>query len=215
MPSSSSRHVQCVLNFADNLEEDGGTVIVPRFHKHVKAWCADNVHLRKQVPFLVFDKPRIRIADIGDIQDVNPVSDSAGDAGSMLNDEIKRLPSRNQKSKNLLRGRGGGGGKGQLKAPISSVDHEAPLLALAHRIPMRQVSSVVQMFKCSDVQTVEFESKGSCRLRCAQTTHVFIPSLHGICTGSKSTSRTIIIIIYDDYNVLNSITISVHCRALY
>lgn len=153
--------MQCVLNFADNLEEDGGTIIVPRFHKHVKAWCAENVRLRKQVPFLVFEKPRIKIEAINDVQNVNPASltvsssgsgsVSAGDAGSMRNDGIQRLPSKNQKSKNLLRGRVGGGG-GQLKAPVSTVDHEAPLLALAHRIPMRQVSSVLQLFKRSNVK---------------------------------------------------------------
>lgn len=165
VPSFLSRHVQCVLNFADNLEEDGGTIIVPRFHKHVKAWCAENVHLRKQVPFLVFEKPRIKIEAISDVQDVNPANTSGSASGSvnvsaegavsMINDEIQRHPSKNQKSKNLLRVRGGGG-TGQPKAPASTVDHEAPLLALAHRIPMRQVSSVVQLFKCSNVETVQF-----------------------------------------------------------
>jgi hypothetical protein len=169
MPFSSLRHVQCVLNFADNLEEDGGTIIVPRFHKHVKAWCAENVHLRKQVPFLVFEKPRIKSEAVSDVQNVNPaclsVSDSgcinvsasasgcvnasAGDAGSKRNDEIQRLHSKNQKSNKLLKGSRGGGCRGQPKAPVSTVDHEAPLLALAHRIPMRQVSSLVQMFTCS------------------------------------------------------------------
>jgi hypothetical protein len=153
MPFFFSRHVQCVLNFADNLEEDGGTIIVPRFHKYVKAWCAENAHLRKQVPFLVFEKPRIKVDATIDVEKVNPASsrDSARDAdtGSMLNDDIKRLPSKNQKSKNLLEGGRGGGGRGQPKAPISTVDLEAPLLALAHRIPMRQVSSVVQLFTCS------------------------------------------------------------------
>lgn len=140
------RHVQCVLNFADNLEEDGGTLIVPRFHKHVRAWCAENVHLRKQVPFLVFEQPRIKVEATSDVEKVNPASASSSDSardtdtGSMLNE---RLPSKNQKSKNFLKGGRGGGGRGQPKAPVSTVDHEAPLLALAHRIPMRQVSSIV------------------------------------------------------------------------
>lgn len=145
--------MQCVLNFADNLEEDGGTIIVPRFHKHVKSWCAENAHLRKQVPFLVFEKPRLKVEATSDVEKVNPASssDSARDAdtGSMLNDKIKRLLSKNQKSKNLLKGGRGRGGRGQPKAPVSTVDHEAPLLALAHRIPMRQVSSIVQLFTCS------------------------------------------------------------------
>jgi hypothetical protein len=171
--------VQCVLNFADNLEEDGGTIIVPRFHKHVKVWCAENVLLRKQVPFLVFEKPRIKIEAVSDVQNFNPaclsvsasasasasasgcVNVLAGDAGSMRNDEIQRLHSNNQKSKNLFKVGRGGGGRGQPKAPVSTVDHEAPLLALAHRIPMRQVSS---LFKCSIVQMFK-QSNGDLRDR--------------------------------------------------
>jgi hypothetical protein len=31
-------HVQCVLNFADNREEDGGTLVVPGFHRMSKQW---------------------------------------------------------------------------------------------------------------------------------------------------------------------------------
>ena len=40
---SMGLHVQCVLNFADNSDEDGGTLIVPRFHKLIKKWC--EVHI--------------------------------------------------------------------------------------------------------------------------------------------------------------------------
>eukprot|EP01041_Mallomonas_annulata_P009768 gene9768-20310_t len=32
--------VQCVLNFMDNVEEDGGTIIVPRFHRYMNEWTA-------------------------------------------------------------------------------------------------------------------------------------------------------------------------------
>lgn len=37
--SSMGIHVQCVLNFEDNTADDGGTVVVPGFHKHIKEWC--------------------------------------------------------------------------------------------------------------------------------------------------------------------------------
>lgn len=36
---SMGRHVQCVLNFEDNEDEDGGTILVPKFHKHIEQWC--------------------------------------------------------------------------------------------------------------------------------------------------------------------------------
>jgi hypothetical protein len=34
------RHLQCVLNFEDNEEVDGGTILVPRFHKYIEQWCS-------------------------------------------------------------------------------------------------------------------------------------------------------------------------------
>lgn len=37
--NSMGIHVQCVLNFEDNTNDDGGTVIVPGFHKHIQQWC--------------------------------------------------------------------------------------------------------------------------------------------------------------------------------
>jgi len=51
---SMGPHVQCVLNFADNLDEDGGTLVVPRFHKELKDWATTNAKLRKPVPFVTF-----------------------------------------------------------------------------------------------------------------------------------------------------------------
>ena len=40
------RHVQCVLNFEDNVEMDGGTILVPRFHSHIDEWCrADDMEI--------------------------------------------------------------------------------------------------------------------------------------------------------------------------
>lgn len=33
-------NVQCVLNFEDNEASDGGTIVVPKFHKLIEHWCA-------------------------------------------------------------------------------------------------------------------------------------------------------------------------------
>lgn len=52
------RHVQCVLNFLDNREADGGTVLVPAFHRHVEEWCSkspeDEGLTRQPLPWLHF-----------------------------------------------------------------------------------------------------------------------------------------------------------------
>jgi len=45
------RHVQCVLNFNDNMEQDGGTIIVPQFHKYLEEYCSANHYLFKSVPW--------------------------------------------------------------------------------------------------------------------------------------------------------------------
>lgn len=53
----SFRHVQCVLNFENNEEEDGGTLIVPYFHRYLKTW--NKVHekqLRKPLPWVTLTK---------------------------------------------------------------------------------------------------------------------------------------------------------------
>ncbi len=47
-----SRHVQCVLNFEDNVSEDGGTLVVPYFHRHVAHWARSHEHLFKPLPWL-------------------------------------------------------------------------------------------------------------------------------------------------------------------
>lgn len=49
---SLGRHVQCVLNFANNLEEDGGTLVVPFFHHHMKHWNTQYATLRKPLPWV-------------------------------------------------------------------------------------------------------------------------------------------------------------------
>ena len=57
-------HIQCVLNFSDNLEEDGGTILVPKFHKYISHWCAENISLRKPIPWLTMptDTPLLNLA---------------------------------------------------------------------------------------------------------------------------------------------------------
>ena len=47
--------MQCVCtHLSDNEEEDGGTIVVPKFHSHLEEWCQDNATLRKPVPFVTF-----------------------------------------------------------------------------------------------------------------------------------------------------------------
>ena len=146
--------MQCVLNFADNLEEDGGTIIVPRFHQHVKSWCAENIHLRKKVPFLVFEKPyikdKIEVELTSDVFDDGPAIEkvSVEDSSSVSNSETSQFPCKNSKSKKSLNGAGKGKERGKERgyrkttADVSTVSQEDPLLALAHRIPMKQVSQM-------------------------------------------------------------------------
>lgn len=53
--SSMGPHVQCVLNFSDNLVDDGGTIVVPRFHTNLPGWCEKHRGIRKPVPFVTFN----------------------------------------------------------------------------------------------------------------------------------------------------------------
>ncbi len=56
---SMGKHVQCVINFADNKIEDGGTLIVPGFIQHVEKFCEIyRPVLKKQqnLPFLTLPK---------------------------------------------------------------------------------------------------------------------------------------------------------------
>lgn len=53
--ASMGTHIQCVLNFTDNLEEDGGTIVVPKFHRYIEQWSGDNLSLRKPLPWLSLD----------------------------------------------------------------------------------------------------------------------------------------------------------------
>jgi ectoine hydroxylase-related dioxygenase (phytanoyl-CoA dioxygenase family) len=55
--SSMGRHVQCVLNFANNVEEDGGTILIPYFHRYLQQWNAQHAaSLRKPLPWLTLPK---------------------------------------------------------------------------------------------------------------------------------------------------------------
>ena len=116
---------------------------MPRFHHHVKSWCAENIHLRKKVPFLVFEKPHIKIESS---VDAHNGSTAVTNLTSISNIETKTTvyPSKNSRSKNLRRD--GGRVHRAAAADVSTaVDNEAPLLDLAHRIPMRQVSLISRM----------------------------------------------------------------------
>ena len=65
---SMGLHVQCVMNFMDNVEDDGGTVLVPGFHRHVEEWCSRDPSLegvsRQPLPWLHFpdSSPLLRMA---------------------------------------------------------------------------------------------------------------------------------------------------------
>lgn len=52
MVESFGRHVQCVLNFEENWSEDGGTLIVPCFHRYLSQWVVDQASLRKNIPWV-------------------------------------------------------------------------------------------------------------------------------------------------------------------
>ena len=54
---SGGAHIQAVMNFNDNCEEDGGTLVVPGFHRNIHTWCAAHEHLFKPVPWVTFEEP--------------------------------------------------------------------------------------------------------------------------------------------------------------
>jgi ectoine hydroxylase-related dioxygenase (phytanoyl-CoA dioxygenase family) len=54
--SAMFRHVQCVLNFADNVAEDGGTIVVPYFHRYMTKWCEVHKNIRKNLPWVTLPK---------------------------------------------------------------------------------------------------------------------------------------------------------------
>ena len=47
-------HIQCVLNFNDNHIEDGGTILVPKFHHLLADWATDNMKMKKPLPWIQF-----------------------------------------------------------------------------------------------------------------------------------------------------------------
>ena len=48
---SMGRTVQCVLNFTDNLSDDGGTVLIPGFHRVMQAWTEANLAFHRPRPW--------------------------------------------------------------------------------------------------------------------------------------------------------------------
>ena len=57
------QHIQCVLNFADNHEDDGGTMIVPGFHKYYKQWIEKYKNLKKNIPWVQFSGYNNKLKD--------------------------------------------------------------------------------------------------------------------------------------------------------
>eukprot|EP00605_Chrysophyceae_sp_TOSAG23-4_P001664 GSChrysophyteH1.ASY1.ANO1.1826.1 assembled CDS len=54
--SSMGPHVQCVLNFEDNQEQDGGTLVVPSSHRYLQDWCERYAKtMKKPRPFVTFN----------------------------------------------------------------------------------------------------------------------------------------------------------------
>ncbi len=51
---SMGSQVQCVLNFQDNRDEDGGTLVVPGFHRYLQRWAAENAAARRPLPWVEF-----------------------------------------------------------------------------------------------------------------------------------------------------------------
>ena len=52
-------HVQCILNFNDNIDTDGGTILIPKYHKEIRNWCENKFnkqYLKVNAPFLTFEK---------------------------------------------------------------------------------------------------------------------------------------------------------------
>ena len=52
--ASMGCHIQCVLNFNDNHSNDGGTIVVPKFHHKMTDWAKQHIHLRKPLPWVQF-----------------------------------------------------------------------------------------------------------------------------------------------------------------
>jgi hypothetical protein len=44
-----------VINFLENNIDDGGTLVVPKFHKKINIFFEENVKLKKNLPFVIFD----------------------------------------------------------------------------------------------------------------------------------------------------------------
>lgn len=52
---SMGRTLQCVLNFTDNRLEDGGTVLVPGFHRVMQEWTETNSHMNRPRPWFNYN----------------------------------------------------------------------------------------------------------------------------------------------------------------
>jgi ectoine hydroxylase-related dioxygenase (phytanoyl-CoA dioxygenase family) len=80
-------HLQAAMNFHDNKCEDGGTLVVPRFHRALQAWTHEHRGaLYKPCPWVTFDPPppsaTAAAADDDDPVDCNVRIDSGDSEGA-------------------------------------------------------------------------------------------------------------------------------------
>ena len=132
------RHVQCVLNFADNTEEDGGTIIVPKSNHFIKNWCGAHTELKKKLPWLTFSKEIVKINKNEKKKEINNEEEKDKKMEKVKGQEKEKVGNKNENGIPYQRGKKNKAAS--VLTPVRAViDHEAPLLALAQRIPMRQV----------------------------------------------------------------------------
>lgn len=161
------RHVQCILNFQDNTAEDGGTILVPCFHSHIEQWCQRYKRLNHQpLPWLGFDRflgslppetPEAAANEAATSGDPVPVVGTtsstavAGDHGNNIEcsssntdtgapssqTHPRKYPPKKKPPKQFTRKQ-----SQQELALLERAAHEE-LLALSHRIPLRQGSVLI------------------------------------------------------------------------
>lgn len=79
---SMGQHVQCVLNFADNHHDDGGTMIVPGYHRYNQHWIDKYKNLRKNIPWVQFSGYN------------NKLKEECSEAENFLLERAQRVPMR-------------------------------------------------------------------------------------------------------------------------
>jgi hypothetical protein len=139
---SMGLHVQCILNFADNRSEDGGTVLCPKFQRHIEEWCSrdnpmpsvtegaisNNIHLKGNMPWLTFDRfPAVELPTPAGGPDASRLPAAPTEEGA-----FPRKPRVSQKEKQALKNQ-------QKQQQLHDFEEHAhsQLLGVCHRVPMR------------------------------------------------------------------------------